>query len=118
LIPLGPLVVLEGLSEHYSVVTDLLPNSGPPSSVNFQEAEALIEEWQATHTPTTTIVLLDQPTIVENVVNQRPVENLVCSPIVRRRAEFSQHIGLDRRCSATEHPFGDSWIVLAALQIP
>lgn len=54
---------------------------GLPRIVNYHEAEAVILEWQTEHEPTATLILLDQPTIVKNVDGQRPVENLVGSPI-------------------------------------
>lgn len=57
---------------------------GLPRTVNYREAEEVILQWQAEHAPTVTIVLLDQPTIVKNVGGQRPVENLVGSPVSRR----------------------------------
>ena len=57
---------------------------GQPQTVDYSCAEAAILRWQAEQTPTSTIVLLDQPTIVKNVVGQRPVENLVGSPVGRR----------------------------------
>lgn len=57
---------------------------GPPRVVNYREAEDKILEWQAHQNPAATIVLLDQPTVVKNVAGQRPVENLVGSPVSRR----------------------------------
>jgi predicted RNase H-like nuclease len=54
---------------------------GLPQIVNYQEAEQVILKWQAEHLPTATIVSLDQPTIVKNAVGQRPVENIVGSPV-------------------------------------
>jgi len=57
---------------------------GLPQIVNYREAEAVILEWQTEHEPTATTILLDQPTIVKNVDGQRPVENLVGSPISLR----------------------------------
>lgn len=57
---------------------------GPPQIVDYCEAEEVILKWQAVEAPTTTIVLLDQPTIVKNVTGQRPVENLVGSPVSHR----------------------------------
>lgn len=55
-----------------------------PRGVNYSEAESKILGWQDQEQPATTIVLLDQPTIVENATGQRPVENLVASPVSRR----------------------------------
>jgi predicted RNase H-like nuclease len=57
---------------------------GPPKRVNYVEAAATILAWQVEKAPTTTIVLLDQPTIVSNPTGQRSVENIVGSPIGRR----------------------------------
>jgi predicted RNase H-like nuclease len=57
---------------------------GVPRTVDYREAEGVILEWQSGHLPTATIVLLDQPTIVKNAAGQRPVENLVSSPVGRR----------------------------------
>ena len=57
---------------------------GPPRIANYQQATEVIVQWQGEHQPTTTIVLLDQPTIVPNPKGQRPVENLVASPVSRR----------------------------------
>ena len=57
---------------------------GTPQVVNYREAEAVILKWQAEQVPTATIVLLDQPTIVRNAAGQRPVENIVASPVSLR----------------------------------
>ncbi len=57
---------------------------GVPQIVNYPEAEDVILKWQAEHAATATIVLLDQPTIVKNAAGQRPVENIVGSPVSRR----------------------------------
>jgi predicted RNase H-like nuclease len=57
---------------------------GLPVSVDYSEAEQMILKWQAEHDPTSTIVLLDQPTIVRNRVGQRPVEHIVSSAVSRR----------------------------------
>jgi predicted RNase H-like nuclease len=54
---------------------------GTPKIVDYREAELVILEWQAELVPTATIVLLDQPTIVKNAAGQRPVENIVGSPV-------------------------------------
>jgi predicted RNase H-like nuclease len=53
--------------------------------VDYGEASNVINRWKAAHVPSSTLVLLDQPTIVENDVGQRPVERIVCSPVGRRR---------------------------------
>jgi predicted RNase H-like nuclease len=57
---------------------------GPPRIVNYREAEGLILKWQSEQVPTATIILLDQPTIVKNAAGQRPVENIVGSPVSLR----------------------------------
>lgn len=57
---------------------------GPPRVADFAGAQATICAWQATHQPSPTLVLLDQPTIVNNAQGQRPVENLVGAPVSLR----------------------------------
>jgi predicted RNase H-like nuclease len=57
---------------------------GSPQVVNYREAEVTILKWQAQQKPSATIVMLDQPTIVKNVAGQRPVENIVASPVSLR----------------------------------
>jgi predicted RNase H-like nuclease len=57
---------------------------GVPQIVDYREAEGVILKWQAEQVPVATIVLLDQPTIVKNVAGQRPVENIVGSPVSLR----------------------------------
>jgi len=57
---------------------------GPPRIVNYTQAQEAILDWQAELTPSATIVLLDQPTIVTNPGGQRPVENIVGSAVSRR----------------------------------
>jgi predicted RNase H-like nuclease len=52
--------------------------------VNYHEAERVILAWQAEHVPVSTIVLLDQPTIVMNATGQRPVEHIISSVVCRR----------------------------------
>lgn len=51
---------------------------------NFDEAESVIVKWQRELHPTSTLILLDQPTIVPNPSGQRPVENIVGSPVSLR----------------------------------
>ena len=58
---------------------------GPPRRVHFEDAAGIIREWQAINSPSSTLVLLDQPTIVVNEVGQRPVEHIVCPSVSRRR---------------------------------
>ena len=57
---------------------------GLPFVANFDAAERAIEAWQAEHIIERTIVLIDQPTIVREATGQRPVENIVASPVSRR----------------------------------
>ncbi len=57
---------------------------GSPETVNYREAAGRISEWQTQGNPAATIVMLDQPTIVKNAAGQRPVENLVASPVSLR----------------------------------
>jgi predicted RNase H-like nuclease len=58
---------------------------GPPRGVQFDDATVIIREWQATRSVSSTLVLLDQPTIVVNEVGQRPVEHIVSPSVSRRR---------------------------------
>lgn len=73
---------------------------GPPQIAHFGKAEAVILQWQAEQTPTATIVLLDQPTIVKNAAGQRPVENIVGSLVSRRYG------GIQPANTAKEEMFG------------
>lgn len=57
---------------------------GSPTTANYDEAQVVILKWQAEKVPKATVVLLDQPTIVNNAAGQRPVENIVCSPVSLR----------------------------------
>ena len=70
------------LRARHGGLTDL----GAPELARFPEAAERIRAWQAEHRPDRTIIMLDQPTIVPNSSGQRPVENLVCSPIIRRKS--------------------------------
>ena len=54
-----------------------LANSARRRLSNYTHAQAAISEWQAELAPEATIILLDQPTIVQNATGQRPVENIV-----------------------------------------
>jgi predicted RNase H-like nuclease len=58
---------------------------GPPLKVNYLQAQDLILKWQAERLPRSTIILLDQPTIVGNPTGQRTVEKIVCPTVSRRR---------------------------------
>ena len=58
---------------------------GPPKTVNYCEAQDVILNWQAELVPISTVILLDQPTVVENSTGQRTVEKIVCPTVSRRR---------------------------------
>ncbi len=73
---------------------------GAPQIVDYREAEGVILKWQAEQLPTATIVLLDQPIIVNNAAGQRPVENIVGSPVSRRYG------GMQPANTAREEMFG------------
>lgn len=57
---------------------------GPPQAVDYRKAEQVILEWQRALNPASTLVLLDQPTIVRNQSGQRPVEHIVGSSVSLR----------------------------------
>jgi len=59
---------------------------GRPQAVDFPTAREKIVDWQQEHQPASTLVLIEQPTIVPNAKGQRPVENIVSSIIGRRRS--------------------------------
>jgi predicted RNase H-like nuclease len=73
---------------------------GSPEVADFHKAEVVILKWQVEQKPTATIVLLDQPTIVNNAAGQRPVENLVSSPVSLRYG------GMQPANTAKEEMFG------------
>lgn len=50
---------------------------GEPEVVNYAQAGDRVAAWQDEHRPARTVVMLDQPTIVQNAKGQRPVEALV-----------------------------------------
>lgn len=56
----------------------------PPQVVNYVEAEQLILDWQRHFQPKRTIILLDQPTIVNNATGSRPVDKIVCPSVSLR----------------------------------
>lgn len=58
-----------------------LEELGPPRLVDYTEATSQLERWRAEHAPSSTLLMLDQPTIVTNATSWRPVEALVSSPI-------------------------------------
>jgi len=57
---------------------------GSPQILNYREAEDVVLHWRTQLAPAATVVLLDQPTIVKNATGQRPVDNIVGSPVSRR----------------------------------
>ena len=73
---------------------------GPPRIGDYSQAHGVILQWQTEQLPTSTIVLLDQPTIVENPTGQRPVENIVGSVVGRRRG------GMQPANTSKEEMFG------------
>ena len=73
---------------------------GPPQIVDYSQAECVILKWQAEHEPVATMVLLDQPTIVRNAAGQRPVENIIGSPVSLRRG------GMQPANTSKENMFG------------
>lgn len=88
---------------------------GVPMAADFDEAARVVDRWWQKHGPDRTLILLDQPTIVANAVGQRPVENVVCSPVIRRRG------AVQPANTARAEMFGDGapvWGFLAAPWIP
>jgi predicted RNase H-like nuclease len=73
--------IVGAVIDDYGAVREL----GQPQLVRFGEATDIIGDWQMAHAPSSTLVLLDQPTIVANNTGQRSVEQIVCSTISRRR---------------------------------
>jgi predicted RNase H-like nuclease len=57
---------------------------GSPRIFNYAQAEQVVRDLQAEHSPASTIILLDQPAIVRNAAGQRPVENTASSPVSLR----------------------------------
>lgn len=57
---------------------------GDPQIVDFKNATEQINKWQEESRSKTTLILIDQPTIVPNQNGQRPVENIVASLVSRR----------------------------------
>lgn len=56
----------------------------PPKIADFPQAAAAIRGWQCATQPDQTLILIDQPTIVQNPSGQRPVENIVSAAVSRR----------------------------------
>lgn len=73
---------------------------GAPQIVDYPKAETVIRGWQHENRPTATVVLLDQPTIVKNATGQRPVENIIGSPVGLRYG------GMQPGNTAREEMFG------------
>ena len=69
---------------------------GPPGIVNYTQAQEAILDWQAELTPSATIVLLDQPTIV-CVVNGRYVGIECKAPKGKQRDNQKEFRGSLRR---------------------
>jgi predicted RNase H-like nuclease len=55
-----------------------------PQIANYSQATQLVANWQARFTGTSTLIMLDQPTIVVNHDGQRPVEAIVSSSVSAR----------------------------------
>jgi predicted RNase H-like nuclease len=73
---------------------------GQPQIVDYPQAQCVILKWQAEQMPTSTIILLDQPTIVEEPTGQRIVENIVGPAVGRRRG------GMQPANTSREEMFG------------
>jgi predicted RNase H-like nuclease len=56
---------------------------GIPLKADFPTASQVIRGWIEEVAPDSVVVMLDQPTIVQNSKGQRPVENLVAGPVSR-----------------------------------
>lgn len=57
---------------------------GDPQIADFRDAENAIHKWQTEQSAVLTVILLDQPTVVNNSAGQRPVENIVSSCVSLR----------------------------------
>lgn len=83
---------------------------GTPVIADFTQAQAQIQQWQQQWQPHLTWVGIDQPVIVPNEFGQRPVENVLCGLITRRRG------GMQPAYRAKANLFGDGapiWQFLA-----
>lgn len=83
---------------------------GDPQAADFREAGDAIRKWQSELSPTSTLILLDQPTIVRNPSGQRPVEKIVSSCVNRRRG------GMQPANTAKSDMFGDDAPVRAFVE--
>lgn len=68
---------------------------GEPLIANYRGAERVIARWQAQFPTASTLIMLDQPTIVVNRGSQRPVEGIV-APSVSVRLGGMQPANLSR----------------------
>jgi predicted RNase H-like nuclease len=67
---------------------------GCPTGVRYDDAATIVQEWRGKYQPSSTLILLDQPTIVKNGSGQRPVEQIVCSCVGKRRGGVQPaHLG-------------------------
>ncbi|HKE21045.1 MAG TPA: DUF429 domain-containing protein [Bryobacteraceae bacterium] len=57
---------------------------GLPRVASYSEAETIIRDWRTKCQPDSTLIFLDQPTVVPNSQGQRPVENIVSSCVSAR----------------------------------
>ena len=73
---------------------------GQPQIADYPQAQDVILRWQAERMPTSTIILLDQPTIVKNPTGQRTVEKIVGSAVSLRRG------GMQPANTSREEMFG------------
>lgn len=88
---------------------------GKPLCADFNDAKSKIQKWQFDKAPSTTIIMLDQPIIVKNPNGQRPVENIVSSPIGLRYG------GVQPANKSKKDMFGTNapvWSFLAAFRGP
>lgn len=73
---------------------------GLPLIADYSQARSAIFKWRDESSVTSTIILLDQPTIVENATGQRIVEKIVSSAVGRRRG------GMQPANTSEEEMFG------------
>ena len=85
-----------------------------PEPARFGEAIDIVRRWQAdSGSPApTTVIMIDQPTIVTNERRQRDVENVVAAPVSLRYGGVQpSNLGRDEMFG----PSAEIWKVLAAL---
>jgi predicted RNase H-like nuclease len=73
---------------------------GTPIRANFDLAENVILGWQDEYNPVSTLIMLDQPTIIENITGQRPVENVVSAPVDNKSASRSGSLSSHKKTTA------------------